>query len=401
MACIRKRRGKWVVDYRDGAGTRRWVTCETKREAETVLAKKIPEIRQSTRPAVDPEITLSAYAGRWLGLLGGSVKPRTTVVYELNVRRHLLPAFGALKVRQLQRGHIKEFLAKLRTRFASRTAQVIYATLRAMLTAAVDDGVILANPANRLGRQLRLDRPSGEDDEIKAMTREQLARFLTVTAQIVPRFFALFLLFGRTGMRLGEARALQWEDLDVRGREIRVARAFSGRRLETPKSGTGRTVDMSEELARALGRLQVERKTETLRRGWPAVPPWVFCSRMGQPLSQEGVDKAFKQALKAAGLPLHFTPHSLRHTFASLLLQQGESPVYVQRQLGHASIKLTVDTYGRWLPMGNKAAVDRLDGESGSKMVATEAGAGAGRLESPNFSSGSRQGRELRLSTES
>ncbi|TDI45724.1 MAG: hypothetical protein E2P00_03090 [Acidobacteria bacterium] len=46
---------------------------------------------------------------------------------------------------------------------------------------------------------------------------------------------------------------------------------------------------------------------------------------------------------------------------ASLLLQQGESPAYVQRQLGHASIQLTVDTYGKWLPMGNKAAVDRLD----------------------------------------
>ena len=61
----------------------------------------------------------------------------------------------------------------------------------------------------------------------------------------------------------------------------------------------------------------------------------------------------------------------LRHTFASLLLQQGESPAYVQRQLGHASIQLTVDTYGKWLPLGNKAAVNRLDDdESGSKTVA-------------------------------
>ena len=67
-----------------------------------------------------------------------------------------------------------------------------------------------------------------------------------------------------------------------------------------------------------------------------------------------------------------FTPHCLRRTYASLLLQQGESIVYVQRQLGHASIQLTVDTYGKWLPMGNKAAVDRLDYvTSGSKMVAT------------------------------
>jgi len=69
----------------------------------------------------------------------------------------------------------------------------------------------------------------------------------------------------------------------------------------------------------------------------------------------------FVRLLKRAKLPNHFTPHSLRHTFASQLLQQGESPAYVQRQLGHASIKLTVDTYGKWLPMGNKAAVDGLD----------------------------------------
>ena len=52
------------------------------------------------------------------------------------------------------------------------------------------------------------------------------------------------------------------------------------------------------------------------------------------------------------------------------IVQQGQSAVYVQRQLGHASIKLTVDTYGKWLPMGNKAAADGLDDASGSKMVA-------------------------------
>lgn len=57
----------------------------------------------------------------------------------------------------------------------------------------------------------------------------------------------------------------------------------------------------------------------------------------------------------------HFSPHSLRHSFASLLLQHGESPAYEQRQLGHASIHLTVDTYGKGLPLGNKAAVDQLD----------------------------------------
>ena len=67
----------------------------------------------------------------------------------------------------------------------------------------------------------------------------------------------------------------------------------------------------------------------------------------------------------------------------SLLLQQGESPAYVQRQLGHASIQLTVDTYGKWLPMGNKAAVNRLDDESGSKVVAKTATGTSGVQEVP------------------
>ena len=74
-------------------------------------------------------------------------------------------------------------------------------------------------------------------------------------------------------------------------------------------------------------------------------------------------------ALKAAGLPLHHSPHDLRHTWASLLLQQGESIQHVQRMLGNASIALTVDTCGKW-PMGNKAAVNGLGPARVPKLVA-------------------------------
>lgn len=98
--------------------------------------------------------------------------------------------------------------------------------------------------------------------------------------------------------------------------------------------------------------LLTERKAETLRRGCREMPTWVFCTSTGTMLDKGNV--VFVRLLKRAKLPLHFSPHSLRHTFASLLLQQGERPVHVQRQLGHASIKLTVDTYGKWLPMGNR-----------------------------------------------
>ena len=65
--------------------------------------------------------------------------------------------------------------------------------------------------------------------------------------------------------------------------------------------------------------------------------------------------------LKKAKLPLHFTPHCLRHTYASILLAEGVSPVYVQEQLGHATIELTVSTYGRWLKKRAPGVLDRLD----------------------------------------
>lgn len=399
MACVRKRRGKHVVDYRDAAGIRRWVTCETKREAEDIRDEKRREARQSTRPSVDPDIKVAAYAERWLDLLAAGVKPRTLTMYSGYLRLHVLPTFGTTKVRQLAKGRVKAFLAeKLREGFSRASVELMLSILRGMLNAAIDDGLILANPADRVARQLRLSRPpSARQDEIKAMTREQLARFLAAAAKVVPRFFPLLLLFARTGARLGEALGLQWLDVNLSDRELRISRSVGpGGHVDTPKSGRGRTVDVSQELARTLRRLEVQRKAEALKRGWPSMPPWVFCGPTAQLLSRSEVDRTFKRALKAAGLPPHFSVHSLRHTVASLLLQQGESPVYVQRQLGHASIKLTVDLYGRWLPMGNKAAVDRLDGANGSKMVANEAIHGAGASEKLDHSRGSSEGARTR-----
>ena len=111
MACIRKRRGKWVVDYRDGAGIRRWQTCETKRAAEDFLAKKLPETRQWTQPAVDPRVMLDVYADRWLGQIGPTLKLRTLQCYREILQVHVRPVFGTLPLQQLHRGRIKDFLS--------------------------------------------------------------------------------------------------------------------------------------------------------------------------------------------------------------------------------------------------------------------------------------------------
>ena len=93
------------------------------------------------------------------------------------------------------------------------------------------------------------------------------------------------------------------------------------------------------------------------------MPPWVFPSRTGTALEERNVRHVFKRMLLKAGLR-HIRIHDLRHTFASLLLQQGESVVYVKEQLGHGSIQITVDTYGHLIPGANRSAVDRLDDDA-------------------------------------
>jgi hypothetical protein len=84
-----------------------------------------------------------------------------------------------------------------------------------------------------------------------------------------------------------------------------------------------------------------------------------------------------ERVLRLAKLPGHFTPHSLRHTFCSLLISQGESPVYVQQQAGHASVEMTVGTYGSWFAVEAPGAMDRLAaGLSGPSPVTKEPSTG-------------------------
>ena len=167
--------------------------------------------------------------------------------------------------------------------FAKDTVRIMHATLRAMLNAAVDDGVILANPADRLGRQLRLT-PSKttRQEQIKAFNRPQLEAFLTAALACERRLYAFFFLLARTGLRLGEALALQWDDVDFPSASPGRTSHLQGV-LEHPKSGHGRTVDMSQQLTETLRRLHAAQKAEKLRRGLPELAPWVFPSPAGTP----------------------------------------------------------------------------------------------------------------------
>jgi integrase len=117
---------------------------------------------------------------------------------------------------------------------------------------------------------------------------------------------------------------------------------------------------MSDQLAATLKELLTQRKREALQKGLGEIHELVFHRGSGAAIEQNYIRRVFKRILKKAELR-EIRPHDLRHTFASLLLTQGESPVYVKEQLGHSSIQITVDIYGHLIPGANKAAVNKLD----------------------------------------
>jgi integrase len=310
-------------------------------------------------------MTVEEYAADWLRLIETHLKPRTLTSYGETLRLHLLPAFGGVRVRDLQRGRIKAFLAKRLDTHKPNSVRIMHATLRVMLNAAVDDGLIAANPADKLGRALKLvTRTKVRQETIKAMDRFQRDRFLTTAYRIEPWWAPLWEVQVLSGQRPGEMYALHEDDFDLNPQHatVRVSRTLSddGQHVDTPKGNRGRTVDLSSRAAAVIRQHIEQRKVEKLRRGWREMPTPFFCSTAGTYADPRNVRDAFARVTKAAGLP-HFTPHCLRHTYASLLLVAGVDLYYVSRMLGHASIQETVDTYGRWLPANRPGVLDVLD----------------------------------------
>jgi integrase len=113
------------------------------------------------------------------------------------------------------------------------------------------------------------------------------------------------------------------------------------------------------DLEPVLEQLRTYRKEQWLKKGKP-VPEWVFCNEEGNYLNEFLFRmRKFYPLITAAKLR-RFRIHDLRHTYASVMLQNGESVTYVKEQMGHHSIQITVDTYGHLIPGANRAAVNRL-----------------------------------------
>ena len=286
-------------------------------------------------------------------------KASTHDSYRGALDKHLIPYFGDMSLDKITRKDVKDFIGqKLGEGLSSASVRNLKAYLSAILSEAVDDEIIPANPALRTGKLIK-----GKDqkEDIGPLTWEEKGTLESVLEKHYPRYFPLFMTALRTGMRLGELIALKPGDLDFNGAFIEVRRNYSRRQVTTPKSGKIRRVDMSKGLAEVLKSYLTERKKESLKKGWGESPEWLFYNEDGRVIDINNLRKrVFYKALEKAKLR-RIRIHDLRHTYATLRISKGDNILDVSKQLGHHSVKITLDTYAHWMPGGKKAEVDELD----------------------------------------
>lgn len=266
-------------------------------------------------------------------------------VSENHFRDHILPDLGA--VRSGSRVLIPR--TALETWLAPGTIKNTLSLLRMVLNQLVNDGRLIRNPAANAGRIARQvqNANSKETETREAFNREEAATLLAIAQRHEPKFAPLLELLFATGMRRGEAIGLKWADLDFGQHRITVRRSITSQGQSTPKSGKERRVVMTSRLEESLFDLLTDLNQARIKKGWPEVPEWVFCSGTGTAPDPRNVERVWyrvrRRAQKEGVRPLPL--HSARHSWATWALQAGKNIRWVADQLGHADPSTTLTNY--------------------------------------------------------
>ncbi len=312
-----------------------------------------------TDPAPAPTVpTFREAAERWWAVDGATFKGGTQDTYQNALKVHILPTFEGHRIDDISVSDVEDWWARLRAKgFSHKHLGNIRGVLLGIFRRAVTAGQLSRNPAEAI--RGRLGREDREVRQAEWLTEPELTAFLGVAAEREPRYYPFFLTVASTGLRIGEALALQAGDVDLERGKIAIRRAIRKHRIGSPKSGKARTVDMPPATATVLRDWINTVRAEAAIRGQEAT--WLFPGETGNPQEDKCFVPALRRILKAAGIPRPLRVHDLRHTYASLAIQRGVPLVVVSRQLGHASIAITADTYGHLAPDAGRQAADAME----------------------------------------
>jgi integrase len=363
---VRRRGSKWVVvvdvgrDPETGRRKQKWHSgYARKRDAEEALATIVGDVNAGTYVA-PTKLTVGEFlVDQWLPGMKHQVRPSTWASYEANVRIHVVPRIGTVRLRDLHAVRLNAMYAELLDKgrrdgkgLSPRSVRYVHAILREALAAAMKSKLVAFNVASDATppavKQTR-DRTKAK----RTWTAEQVRTYLRSRED--DRLLALWHVLASTGMRRGEALGLRWSAVDLEGStvEIHTALISTGYKLswsepKTDKSRRSIALDSGTvEVLKAHRRRQL---TERLAAG----PAWddqglVFCNELGAPIHPDRCTKLFESHEQAAALP-HIGVHGLRHTWATLALRAGVHAKIVQERLGHSTIAMTMDTYSHAIP---------------------------------------------------
>lgn len=354
------------IDPETGTKKRRqkWETVpspNTRKHAERLLAERVSQLHRGEFVELRA-ITFAEFAERWLATYArGHVRPATLTRYEGLFRNHLTPAFGPRLLSEIGVEDVQRLKAtKSAEGQAAQSVKHMLRLLRQMFNHAIEWDYLKSNPAQTVSypRIVQIEKDCLTPGEVR-----------TLLVHVADEWRPLFITAITTGMRIGELLAMKWQHIDWRSGQYRIREIYSRKRdghpagFAPPKTdGSAQSVDLTPKCMDSLKTHQAAQAAQKLKKG----PDYqdldlVFCTAFGGPLNDRNVvHRRLEPALKDAGLRrIRF--HDLRHTCASLLIAQGESAKYVQRQMRHASVRTTFDLYGHLFPDANREAACRLD----------------------------------------
>ena len=357
----RAKTNKWyfAINYKENGKYKKMLRrgFKTKKEAEAAMIEAQNALNKGTY--VEPSKTLYAdFMKSWLKDKETTVKQSTLETYKYLVNNFIIPHLGQTELSKITPRQIQTLYNDLKSsnRLSDENIRKIHTIINNSLNKAFKWEMIVRNPA------ALVEVPQVAKKEIDVWNEEEIHRFLSFAKD--SRYYAAFLLALTTGMRQGEILGLRWKDIDVENRTISVVQTLShkGQILSAgAKTAAGnRKISIDENTLNQLLSLKLKYKEEKMANR-PIYQDYdlVIRTSIGTPVSPRNLLRSFYSIIEKAQVrKIRF--HDLRHTHASLLLKQGVNPKIVAERLGHANVKITLDTYSHLLPDLQKETADEF-----------------------------------------